>query len=154
MELAQEKFQKLIELLKRNESNNDLISECLEQKETELSFSFSRQNGKANKKEILQIYNRRGKMEREIRKDHPFVIGYDELLPALEETNIETINISNIRTELGSYIVFSNMEYSKFIGILKSKRTLSEVKEKMQNSPYYRELTFEKGILKKTNSLK
>lgn len=86
-------------------------------------------------------------MEKEIREEHPFVIGHDEFLPSLNETEIKIINVNNIKTELGNYIIFSDMDYNKFTGILKSKRSLSEVKRRMENSPYYNELIFEKGKL-------
>lgn len=78
------------------------------------------------KAHILDIYETRAGLETDLRPDNNFVTGYDQLLPALRESNLTHICISNISTDVGTYIVFSNNSYSDFIGILKSKRTLSE----------------------------
>jgi len=144
MNIPQEKFQKFIELLSRESDSNDLIVECLNHKDADLSFSFFDDSDRPNKMSILKTYITRGKLE-ERRFENPFVLGYDKLLPALTETEIEKINISSITTEVGTYIVFSDLNYDEFIGILKSKSTLSEVRERMKDSIYYQELTFLKG---------
>ena len=147
MTVIQEKFQNFIELLTKQNSDNYLISECLSQEKSDLSFSFFDDSIKPNKKEILKTYTIRGKLE-ERRFEHPFVFGYDKLLPALEKTEVEKVNVSSITTEVGTYIIFSDLNYSEFIGILKSKRTLSEVRAKMNDLIYYQEKTFLNGEYK------
>ena len=141
MNIVQEKFQKFVELLSKEKESNVLVDECLNEKDSDLSFSYFEDSNRPNKKGILRTYKIRGKYE-ERRSENPFVVGYDKLLPALTSTKMEKINVSSITTEVGTYIVFSDLNYEEFIGILKSKRTLSEVREKMKDSIYHSELTF------------
>ncbi|MGJ8594222.1 MAG: hypothetical protein ACSHXF_16855 [Aquaticitalea sp.] len=85
-------------------------------------------------------------MAKELYPDDNFVIGYEELLSSFENSKSEYTNVSNITSEFGTYLIFSDYEYSDFIGILKSKRNLTEVRERMNGSIYYRENKFKNGI--------
>lgn len=42
--------------------------------------------------------------------------------------------MSSITSELGTYLIFSDYEYSDFIVILKSKQNLTEVRERMSRN--------------------
>ena len=77
----------------------------------------------------MSIYQLRWKHEKH-RENNQFVFGYEELIPNLIKTKFNNICISNIISEKGSYIIFTNDKKTEFIGILKSKRTLREIREK------------------------
>tara|TARA_R110002167_G_scaffold332264_1_gene539108 strand:- start:133 stop:519 length:387 start_codon:yes stop_codon:yes gene_type:complete len=125
-----------------------LIEECLGLKNDELSFSsFHEIIVKSTKKDVLSGYITRFGLENALRPENHFVIGYDRLLPALENSTQDFVNVSTITTNDGTYLVFSDYEYLNFIGILKSKRTLNEVRNRMQGSKYYKEKTFKNGKL-------
>ena len=145
-ELVLEKYNKFRKLLIGLEVKNPLVQECINTQEMEFSFSFWDSILASNKMNIVQIYNRRAKLE-ETRKDDPFVVGYDSLLPILNSTDVNTINISSVKSDSGSFIIFSDMNYTTFIGILKSKMTLTEIRNKMKGSGTYSEYTFRNGEL-------
>jgi len=140
-------FKNLFKLLKQIDLENDLVSECLQIENDEVTFStFHESESKTTTEHILNVYKQRFKMEKKLRPENHFVVGYDKLLPSIEKSKSEFINVSSITSELGTYLIFSDYEYSDFIGILKSKRNLTEVRERMNGSVYYRENKFKNGI--------
>ncbi|PTX58974.1 hypothetical protein C8N46_11143 [Kordia periserrulae] len=127
----------------------ELVSECISLKNTELTFNCLDSNRKVDKEQIYNTYKMRYGMEKSLRPDNHFVIGYKDLLPNIEESKLEFINVSSIITEKGGFLVFSDYDYSEFVGILKSKRNLSEIKEKQKGFEYwYKSTIFENGIMK------
>ena len=139
-------FKNLFKLLKKIEDRDDLITEILRIENDEITFSsFHESNSKTKTEHILNVYRQRFKMEKELRPENHFVIGYDKLLPSIEKNKSEFINVTSIMAELGTYLIFTDYEYSDFIGILKSKRNLSEVRDKMNGSVYYHENKFKNG---------
>jgi hypothetical protein len=143
----EKQFQKLIKMLENSECQTELVNECLRIKNDEITFSsFLDTPTKTTTKHILDVYKNRFKMAQELYPDSDFVIGNDELLPNMEKSKLEYTNVSNITSENGTFLIFSDYEYSDFIGILKSKRNLTEVRERMNGSEYYRENKFKNGI--------
>lgn len=126
----QEDFDKLMKLIENqtDEIVTELLIHCKNDEITYNSFdnNFRIHN---NKSHILDLYNLRWDIEKEIRSE-PFVFGYYELIPKLESTSFNDICISNICSEKGTYLVFTDGDKTQFIGVLKSKRTLSEIREK------------------------
>lgn len=136
----------MIKMLGNLDHQIDLVNECLQIKNYEITFSsFHDTPTKTTTKHIFNIYKHRYKMAQELFPENNFVIGYDELLPNLEKSKLEYTNVSNITSEFGTYLIFSDYNYSDFIGILKSKRNLTEVRKRMNGSIYYRENRFKNG---------
>lgn len=134
-------------MLENSDRQIDLVNECLWVKNDEITFSsFLDTPTKTTTEHIFDVYKHRFKMAKELYPDDNFVIGYEELLSSFENSKSEYTNVSNITSEFGTYLIFSDYEYSDFIGILKSKRNLTEVRERMNGSIYYRENKFKNGI--------
>jgi hypothetical protein len=149
MMIVQDNYDRIVNLLKADGSNNPIILDCVSSISLELTFSFFSDTDKVTKEHTLNIYSTRAGIEKNLRPESPFVVGYEELLPKLEKTELNHINICDITTEKGSYIIFTDYEYQAFIGILFSKRTLYEVREKMKGSERYVEHVFVDGTLVK-----
>lgn len=148
MKILEEKYWTLIRMLEAVNLKNEIIKECLSMKLTELSFSYSsNDNHRMNKEHVYKIYKTRGTRSSRHGEKNAFVVGYENLLPALEKSDIAFVNVSALTTEKGTFMIFSNYDYQEYIGILKSKSTLTEVRETMAGSPYYQEITFLKGNL-------
>ena len=79
---------------------------------------------------MLDIYEVRAKIEDD-RKDNPHVFGYDTLLPKFRQTKHEHICISDFSTNIGSFIIFSDFDKKDLIGVLFSKTTLQDTRDKM-----------------------
>jgi hypothetical protein len=77
---------------------------------------------------ILQIHNVRESMENA--RVEKFVFGYEELMPSLTNCQFDHLKVFDVTTEIGSYIIFTDVDLNTLIGILKSKRTLTEIREK------------------------
>ncbi len=136
-------FENLFRLLISNGKTIDLIEECVMLKNNELSFSsFHETVLKPTRRDLLSGYKARFEIENALRSENHFVIGYDQLLSSLENSKLDFVNVSTITTMNGTYLIFSDYDYLEFIGILKSKRTLAEVREKMKNLRNYKEKTF------------
>ena len=145
MKIVEEKYWVFIKMLENLNSDDEIVIECLSQKLVELSFNYFRDNSKITRKHIFDIYKTRSIVLSQDKDKEPFTIGYDKLLPVLEKSDLEFVSVSSITSEKGTYIVFSDYEFKVFIGILKSERTLQEVRGIMQDSEYYREITFFNG---------
>ncbi len=149
MKNKQSNFDKLFKMLSLTKLQVELASECISLKNTELTFNCFDSLRKIDKEHIYNTYKMRYGMEKNLRPDNHFVIGYKDLLTNLELSKLEFINVSSIMTEKGGFLVFSDYDYSEFVGILKSKRNLSEVKEKQKGfENWYKSTTFENGIMK------
>ena len=98
---------------------------------------------------ILGVYKSHQSLEN-LRKGNEFVIGYDDLIPNLEATNDDEVIVTNISSEKGTFIVFTNVKFTELLGVLKSKRTLSEIRNKYKNH----EQRLEKSNFESTNDYK
>ncbi len=148
MKIVEEKYWMLIRMLEAVKLENEVIKECLSMKLAELSFSyFPSDEHKTSKSHIFDIYKTRSIVLPYNKEKEPFATGYENLLPALEKSDVAFVNVSALTTEKGTFMIFSDYDYQKYIGILKSKRTLTEVRETMTGSPYYDETTFFNGKL-------
>lgn len=126
----QKDFDTLVRLLKKQEQAKEMIAELLflcSHGEITYSTCTERSQG-TNKTHLLEIYRTRAGFE-ETRKDNPFVFGYEALLPSLEQAPFDSICISSIHSGTGTYLVFTDENKSALIGILKTLRTLAEVRE-------------------------
>lgn len=132
----QSRFKALADLINKQDNKNPLLKDCIDHLKGELKFTFFREIEKPNKEEITNIYEKRRDLERE-RSNNPFVIGYDELLSALKNSSVESINLSNLSTPTETFVIFSDFDYQQFIGIIKSNRTLSELQDKLQLGKRY-----------------
>lgn len=142
MSEIQKYFNKLVDLIIKMKSENSILNDCLDQIDQELSFSYHSDNNENNKDQIIDVYKRRASMEMASKSEEPFVVGYDNLMPNLINTKISDINISDISNKHCTYIFFTDNDYNEFIGVLKSKRNLIEIRGKMKNSGYYSENIF------------
>jgi hypothetical protein len=124
-------FHVLIQLLSEKKADSKIISDLLQYlPDGEFRYKTFNQSSPGNTKDnILYVYERRAQMESE--RDNAFVEGYVELLPALRQTGHEHICISLIDTSKGCYVIFTDFGKSDLIGVLKSKRTLNEIKGHM-----------------------
>jgi len=148
MKIVEEKYWMLIKMLEAVKLENEVIKECLSMKLAELSFSYSsNDNHRMNKEHVYKIYKTRGTRSSRYGEKELFIVGYETLLPALEKSDVAFVNVSALTTEKGTFMIFSDYDYQEYIGILKSKRTLAEVREIMAGSPYYDETTFFNGKL-------
>ena len=138
-------FNDIVELLERYRTKNDIVAKCYESVNLELVFSFI----KMSASHISDVYKSRQSLEN-LRKGNEFVIGYDDLIPNLEATNDDEVIVTNISSEKGTFIVFTNVKFTELLGVLKSKRTLSEIKNKYKNH----EQRLEKSNFESTNDYK
>lgn len=89
----------------------------------------------------LSLYTFRARNEQKEERAEPYVLGYDFLLPRLAKTESLKIELVSIATDKGTYIIFTNPQKTELIGILKSKRNITELKEMG-----YAKNIFSKGI--------
>jgi hypothetical protein len=117
-------FDNVISLL--STANHNAIAEEL------INYSFTEEltfnTTKSNKKHLTKIYSNRQMMQGQ--RQEKFVKGFEQLIPALETTYFDDIRISSIVTETGTYVIFTDINLTSYIGILKSNRTLTEVRDK------------------------
>lgn len=158
----QKDFDKLIKLISSN--NNpiviELLSHCLE---TEITYStFHKESCQNNRAHLAKSFQERWDFIK-IMRNSEFVKGFEEVVPKLNQTKFNNIGISNITSNYGNYLVFTDDNKKNFIGILKSKRTLTEIRDKyrhhkklveqMGESVLYdyeeHEIVFYNGILQK-----
>ena len=123
----------LILALLKKQKGNALVTECLKEViDNEAAFStFGKKGDGAAKKHTFEVYNFRASMEAE-RTGEKYVTGFELLLPQLKATQHEFIKISDFATAKGTYIIFTDFEVKDFIGILKSNRTLDEIRGKFK----------------------
>lgn len=148
MKTIEQKYRLLISLLEKDGKEDKLAIEFLAQKNQELSFSSFQDEHKMTRDHILFIYSRRQDIEKGFQADKPWVIGYDKLIPTLQASTQNFVNVNTLSTHQATYIVFTDYNYQEFIGILKSASTLGRKREKMGNSGYHVESTFINGVLR------
>ncbi len=81
------------------------------------------------RRNILLTFTQRDGKSNEINKNE-FVEGYDEVLSNLEHAHANEFTITGIDSAHGAYLIFSDLERNNLIGVLKSKRTLTEIRKK------------------------
>ncbi len=142
---SQELFDKTIDLLRNKRHDFSFSSKLVDNYETnELTFHcFDELSIGTTKSHLLKVYEARTNFENE-RKDNPHVFGYDTLLPNFRQTHLEYICISTFTTNIGSFIIFSDFDRQDLIGVLFSKTTLSQIRERMNEHKRLVELTGEK----------
>jgi hypothetical protein len=121
----QEDFERMMALLKPFATENPLVLEFLNHYPSArifLHWNFYHRK-EPNWEGILDTYRHRAKFSA-IREDGPFVFGWEQLMPALEQTEYRFINITSVTTAIGTYIFFTNAERTAFIGLLRSNRAL------------------------------
>lgn len=126
----QNDFNKLIELVKHQ--NNKIAIELFSNyKIGELSYStsFFEVHSENNRLDLINLYNSKWEFEKQ-RIGNQFVYGLEELIPGLKTTKVNNICISIINSSLGTYVLFTDFNKNMFIGILKTKRTLEEIRQK------------------------
>lgn len=99
---------------------------------TELTFFYFEEPSPGTEKgQLLDTYETRADFEKSFRKNHPHVVGYDTLLPNFRRTMHLHICISTVTTDFGTFIIFSDFGRTDLLGILFSKNTLKEKRDKM-----------------------
>ena len=142
----QTSFDKLILLIRQTKQDSNFVTELLDICSTaEITYMSFDINGTETtiptKEHLLRIYEIRGQIEKD-RQDNPFVFGYDSLLPALRQTKHGHVCISAITSEKGTYVIFTDFNKTDFIGLLKSKQTLTEIRDKYRQ---HKELVEQSG---------
>lgn len=130
---TQIEFEKTIHLLEQNRNAFPEIGSLLDLYiNSEVTFlNFDNISPGNTKLRILRIYEIRSKIE-EDRKDNQHVIGYDKLIPKLRAASYKHICISSFGTRNGTFVVFSDFAKIDLIGVLISKTTLQNTREKME----------------------
>lgn len=121
-------FEKVIRLL-ASAAHNNIATELLNHYiNNEITFSGNEDGDKCNSKDhLVEIYT--GHQLFEETRPEKFTFGYEDLMPALTNTLFDSIAIFSIDTEIGSFIIFTDKDIINFIGILKSRRTLGEIRK-------------------------
>ena len=118
----QENLDRTIELLKRHRTDFPEVATLLEGNLSNIYFrDFPEPSSTTTKEHILDIYETRASIERMMRKDNPQVRGYDTLIPRLRATCQKHICISDLETNNGSFIVFTDFYRTELIGVLVSE---------------------------------
>ena len=126
----QNDFNKLIELVKHQ--NNKIAIELFSNyniSEISYSTSFFDVYSENNRLDLINLYNSKWEFEKQ-RIGNQFVYGFEELIPSLMTTKVNNICISIIHSSYGTYVLFTDFNKNIFIGILKTKRTLEEIRQK------------------------
>lgn len=78
---------------------------------------------------LINVYSTRKRVQSEVNKDE-FVEGYDEVLFNLTNVPESSILVMSLLTSNGAYIIFTSPNVSTLVGILRSGRTLTEIRNK------------------------
>lgn len=78
---------------------------------------------------LIYVYSTRKRVQSEVNKDE-FVEGYDEVLSNLNNVPESSILVMSLLTGNGTYIIFTSTNVKTLIGILRSGRTLTEIRNK------------------------
>lgn len=123
----EEEFKRTKEFLIRNEGRQ-FVQELIDViNESEVNFHPAASS--MTKQHLINIYSTRESIQSEINKDE-FVKGYDEVLSNLDKAQAIEFMITSIDSDNGAYIIFTDAKRSNLIGILKSSRTLTEIRKK------------------------
>lgn len=124
---TEEEFKKLKEFLIRN-NGRQFVDELIGViNKSEIDFHSSEST--STKDHLIYNYSTKRKIQTEINKDE-FVKGYDEVLSNLNQSQTEDFTIISVNSDNGSYIIFATANRNDLIGILKSNRTLTEIRKK------------------------
>jgi hypothetical protein len=123
----EKEFKKIKEFLIRNKGRQfvDELIEAIEQSEVD----FHPNESTLTKDHLIDTYSTRQEIQNEINKDE-FVKGYDEVLSSLKESQATDFALISIHSDNGAYIIFGDSNKNALIGILKSNRTLTEIRKK------------------------
>lgn len=78
---------------------------------------------------LINVYSTRKRVQSEVNKDE-FVEGYDEVLSDLNNAPESSILVMSLLTGNWTYIIFTSTNVKTLIGILRSGRTLTEIRNK------------------------
>jgi hypothetical protein len=127
-------FNKTIELLKKNrlESSeiNSLVNLCLNSTVTFQSL-MDKNSPNTLKENILGMYEFEAKLVKN-KESEPITCGYDSLIERLKSTKHKYIAISDFITSDCSFKVFTDFNKKEILGVLVSKTTLQEVRNKIE----------------------
>ena len=114
----QAKFSNLLKLL-IDTKNNALAAQCYDDTEGEVAF-HPKKSSCPTARALLEIYSNTGSTHIE---------GIDAFLQKLEEMGNETICVWGIDTEGGSYTLYTTADDKKLVSIIKTPRTLKEIRQ-------------------------
>jgi hypothetical protein len=127
MDIEQE-FLTVKELLNKNREDK-LVDELIWTIENyEVDFHLT---NSLTKEHLIDVYSTRQSIQQEINKND-FVDGYSATLLNLKNTEFAEIDIVNYHSDNGTFILFTDKKRKAIIGLLKSKRTLTEVRNKLK----------------------
>ena len=150
MDIGQE-FLTVKELLDQNKGQR-LVDELIWTIQN-YEVDFRSNNSSLTKEHLIDVYSTRQSIQQEINKDN-FVDGYSETLLNLKNTKFTEIDIVSYNSDNGGFTLFTDRKRKTIIGLLKSRRTLTEIrdkfKEQIESATNYRtrENLFIKGHLK------
>jgi predicted RNA-binding protein len=126
MDIGKE-FKSIKEFLIRNKGRQfvDELIEVINNSEIDFHPSYST----LTREHLIDIYSTRQEIQKEINKDE-FVKGYEEVLSNLNKAQTDQFAITSINSDNGAYIIFVDQNRNDLIGILKSHRTLTEIRTK------------------------
>jgi len=151
MDIGQE-FLTVKELLDQNKGQR-LVDELIWTIQN-YEVDFRSNNSSLTKEHLIDVYSTRQSIQQEINKDN-FVDGYSETLLNLKHTEFTEIDIVSYNSDNGGFTLFTDRKRKTIIGLLKSRRTLTEIrdkfKEQIDSTTNYRtrENLFIKGHLKR-----
>jgi hypothetical protein len=124
----QSKFDLTINLLKANSNSFPIVKGLIDiYSSSEMEFfcfdEASRTSPGTTKDNILGAYEIRARIHSES-KDSPLILGYDMLLPNLRVTKHDHICVSNLLSNIGGFLIFSDFDRQDLIGLLCTKNTL------------------------------
>lgn len=125
MEIEDE-FNRLRKLLMLNKERA-FVKELIDLiNESEVDFH---PGGAMTTQHLINVYSTRKRVQSEVNKDE-FVEGYDEVLSNLNNVPESSILVMSLLTGNGTYIIFTSTNVKTLVGILRSGRTLTEIRDK------------------------
>lgn len=122
----EEEFNRLRKLLILNKERA-FVKELIDlMNESEVDFH---PGGAMTTQHLINVYSTRKRVQSEVNKDE-FVEGYDEVLFNLTSGQESSILVMSLLTSNGAYIIFTSTNVKTLIGILRSGRTLTEIRNK------------------------
>ena len=123
----EEEFKKTKEFLILNKGR-EFVEELIDViNESEINFHPA--GSSMTKQHLINIYSTRESIQKEINRDE-FVKGYDEVLSNLNKAQATEFIITSVDSDNGAYMIFTDAKRNNLIGILKSSRTLTEIRKK------------------------
>lgn len=113
----QAKFSNLLNLL-IDARDNSLAAQCYDDTEGEVAF-HPKKSGCPAAQTLLEIYGS---------ASNSHIEGINAFLVRLKEMVNETVCVWGIDTETGSYTIYTTADDKKLVGIIKTPRTLKEIR--------------------------